>query len=79
MRRLKADLHTHSGDDPRDRIGYSSEQLIDRVAERGVDVLAITCHEANVYTESLAEYAQRFQMRFSNLSLHRNVPTFRHG
>jgi hypothetical protein len=57
MQRLKADFHTHSGDDPRDDIEYSSETLIDSVAQCGVDVLAITCHEANVYTERLARYA----------------------
>lgn len=59
MKRLKADLHTHSADDPYDRLDYSAEMLIDAVAAAGVDVLAITCHELNVYSRRLAEYARR--------------------
>ena len=45
MERLKADLHTHTADDPHDRLNYSAEMLIDTVAAAGVRVLAITCHE----------------------------------
>ncbi len=59
MRRLKADLHTHTADDPYDQLGHSAEELIDAVAEQGFDVLAITCHERNAYNASLAEYARR--------------------
>ncbi len=56
-KRLKADLHTHCADDPCDPIGYSAEMLIDIVADRGFDVLAIACHSAVVHNDRLADYA----------------------
>jgi hypothetical protein len=59
MRRLKADLHTHTADDPYDHLGHSAEELIDAAAARGVEVLSITCHELNVYTQALSAYARR--------------------
>ena len=59
MKRLKADLHTHTADDPYDLLSYSAEMLIDAVAAAGLDVLAITCHGLNMYTGRLAEYARR--------------------
>ena len=40
MRRLKADLHTHTAEDPRDGIDYSAEMLIEAAAKFNVDVLA---------------------------------------
>lgn len=58
MAELRADFHTHSGDDPHDRIPYSSEQLIDAASDAGMDVLAITCHAHNVWTRELSAYAQ---------------------
>ncbi|MCX6560106.1 MAG: PHP domain-containing protein [Candidatus Aminicenantes bacterium] len=54
---LKVDLHTHSGDDPQDRIRYSSRDLIDRAAGLGFDALAITNHNALAHTPALAAYA----------------------
>jgi len=57
--RLKADLHVHTADDRHDRLGYSSEMLIDEVAQLNLDVLAIACHGRVVYTAHLAEYARR--------------------
>ena len=59
MKRLKADLHAHCGDDPRDLISYSAEMLIESAAQLNFDVLAIACHEALVYSTRLAEYAVR--------------------
>ena len=58
MIRLKADLHTHSSDDRVDRIAYSTERLIDIVAERGYRVLAVTGHEHLVFRRSAADYAR---------------------
>jgi predicted metal-dependent phosphoesterase TrpH len=55
---MKADLHTHSADDPRDDLKYSSEMLIDAVARKGVEVLAIACHDGLAHTRRLAEYAR---------------------
>ncbi|GMV94721.1 MAG: hypothetical protein AMXMBFR82_44990 [Candidatus Hydrogenedentota bacterium] len=59
MKRLKADLHTHVADDPFDTLSHSAEMLIDAVAAAGMDVLAITCHDLNLYQDRLAEYATR--------------------
>jgi predicted metal-dependent phosphoesterase TrpH len=54
---LKVDLHTHSGDDPQDRIRYSSRDLIDRAARMGFDALAITNHNAVTRSAELDDYA----------------------
>ncbi len=54
---LKVDLHTHSGDDPQDRIRYSSRDLIDGAARLGFDALAITNHNTVSHTSELADYA----------------------
>lgn len=59
MKRLKADLHTHAADDPFDSLSYSAEMLIDAVAAAGIGVLAITCHDLNLYTDRLSEFARR--------------------
>jgi predicted metal-dependent phosphoesterase TrpH len=58
-RRLKADFHTHAAGDPHDPIAYSEEMLIEAAARQGIDVLAISCHDANVYCDNLARYARR--------------------
>jgi predicted metal-dependent phosphoesterase TrpH len=42
---IKVDLHIHTGDDPVDRIPYSTTELIDRAAALGFGALAITLHE----------------------------------
>ena len=42
---LKVELHSHTADDPVDRIPYSTGQLIDRAAELGYDALAVTLHD----------------------------------
>lgn len=54
---LKVDLHTHTSDDPVDRIPYTSFQLIDRAAALGYDALAITLHERQLDVRPLASYA----------------------
>jgi len=59
MKRLKADLHLHTSDDPCDQIDYSAEMLIDAVAENGLDVMAITCHTTVIFNEYLADYARQ--------------------
>jgi predicted metal-dependent phosphoesterase TrpH len=58
MQRLKADFHTHTADDPHDCIRYSAEALIDAAAATGVQVLAITCHNACVHREEHSAYAR---------------------
>lgn len=57
---LKAELHAHCSLDPADyRIcPHSPEDLIGRAAERGYRVLALTCHDLDIWTPGLAEYAR---------------------
>lgn len=59
MRRLKADFHTHTSDDPCDFVEYSAEMLIDAAAAKGVEVLAITCHAVVTHNAYICEYARR--------------------
>jgi predicted metal-dependent phosphoesterase TrpH len=55
---LKVELHAHSGDDPIDKIPYSTRQLIDRAAVHRYDALAITLHESQLDVAPLASYAR---------------------
>jgi hypothetical protein len=57
---LKADLHTHCSLDPSDyrTCSQSPEQLISHAAKLGYEILAITCHNQDIWTESLSHYAQ---------------------
>ena len=54
---LKVDLHTHTADDPADRIPHSTTQLIDRAATLGYDALAITLHDRQLDLRQLIPYA----------------------
>jgi predicted metal-dependent phosphoesterase TrpH len=54
---LKVELHTHTADDPRDRIPYTSAELIDRAAELGFHALAITLHDRQLDLRWLRGYA----------------------
>ena len=54
---LKVDLHTHTADDPVDRIPYSSRELIDRAAALGYHALAITLHDRQLDIRPLEAYA----------------------
>jgi len=54
---LKVDFHIHTGDDPMDRIPYSTRQLIDRAAALGYDALAITLHDCQLDVQPLAAWA----------------------
>jgi predicted metal-dependent phosphoesterase TrpH len=57
---LKAELHSHCSLDPFDyRIcSHSPEQLIYEASRQGYDVLSITCHDLDVWSEELSEYAE---------------------
>jgi predicted metal-dependent phosphoesterase TrpH len=55
---LKVDLHTHTADDPSDRIPYATRQLIDRASELGYGALAITLHDCQLDVVPHAEYAR---------------------
>jgi predicted metal-dependent phosphoesterase TrpH len=54
---LKIDLHTHTADDPADRIPYQTHELLHRAAELGFDCLAITLHDRQLDPEALRSYA----------------------
>ena len=58
---LKAELHSHTNDDPEDGMGlvtHSAEDLIDRAAVQGFEVLSITNHNQLLYSARLQEYAK---------------------
>ncbi len=58
---LKAELHTHTNDDPKDKkwITYSAQELVEEAIKQKFDVLAITCHNFLYQNEELKEYAQK--------------------
>lgn len=57
---MKAELHAHCGLDPSDyRIcRYSAEDLISAAAKSGYEILAITCHNYDAWSEQLSDYAR---------------------
>jgi predicted metal-dependent phosphoesterase TrpH len=55
--RFKLDLHTHTDDDPADRIPYSTLALIDRASRLGYNALAITLHDKRLDPRPFAAYA----------------------
>jgi predicted metal-dependent phosphoesterase TrpH len=56
---LKVELHSHSADDPIDRIPHSTRQLIDRAADLGYQALAITLHDKQLDLRPWLAHAQR--------------------
>jgi len=42
---VRVDFHTHTSDDPADRIPHTTRELIDHAAELGYGALAITLHD----------------------------------
>ena len=56
---LKVDLHTHTADDPHDRISHTTTDLIDRASALGYDALAITLHEMQLDLASYESYAMQ--------------------
>jgi predicted metal-dependent phosphoesterase TrpH len=54
---LKVELHTHTDDDPIDRIPHTTCELIDRAAALGYDAVAITLHERQLDLERFEPYA----------------------
>jgi predicted metal-dependent phosphoesterase TrpH len=54
---LKVELHTHTADDPVDRISHTTLELIDHAVALGYDALAITLHERQLDLRRLTPYA----------------------
>jgi predicted metal-dependent phosphoesterase TrpH len=58
-KKLKADLHIHTAEDPCDHIPYTAYKLIDTAAELGFEVLSVTNHTALTFDRKLESYAGR--------------------
>ncbi|MGZ4966349.1 MAG: PHP-associated domain-containing protein [Chthoniobacterales bacterium] len=43
---IKLDLHIHTLDDPKDTLDFSAHQLLERAKALGIEVIAITLHDA---------------------------------
>ena len=56
---LKVELHSHTSDDPVDRIPHTTTELIDRAADLGYDALAMTLHDAQLDLSPWREHALR--------------------
>ena len=54
---LKVEFHSHSSDDPMDRISYSSDELIDHAAKLGSNALAITLHDRQLDLRPFTSHA----------------------
>lgn len=54
---LKVELHSHTSDDPIDRIPHSAQELIDRAAALGYGALAITLHDRQLDPGLFSAYA----------------------
>jgi len=59
MMELKINFHSHTGDDPKDKIKYSAFELIDEAKKLNFDVLAITCHYKFTHKKEYARYAEK--------------------
>lgn len=57
--KIKANLHFHSSDDPKDRIDYTIYEGLDEAANLGFDVLALTCHGRFAAKPEYVEYAAK--------------------
>ena len=54
---LKVELHTHTADDPVDRIPHTTLELIDHAVSLGYDALAVTLHERQLNLDRITGYA----------------------
>jgi predicted metal-dependent phosphoesterase TrpH len=54
---LKVELHTHTDDDPVDRIPYTIFELIDRAVSLGYHALAVTLHDLQLDIRPFLPYA----------------------
>src|SRR6266850_5994010 len=55
---LKVELHTHTAEDPMDRIPHTTFDLIDRAAELEFDALAVTLHDRQLDLDPYLSYAE---------------------
>jgi predicted metal-dependent phosphoesterase TrpH len=55
---LKVDLHLHTADDPLDRVGHTTKELILKAADVGFDVISITNHDRLTFSPDLFDFAR---------------------
>ena len=58
---LKAELHAHTAEDPREGtkiVSYSAIQLVDAAAQKGFEVLSITNHDQILLDAELERYSR---------------------
>jgi predicted metal-dependent phosphoesterase TrpH len=55
---VKLELHTHTDEDPADRITHSARQLVDRASGLGYGAMAITLHDRYFDPAPHADYAR---------------------
>ena len=56
---LKADLHIHTSEDPKENLAYDARELIDYAKNLGFDVIAITLHEKLFQNRQVFDYAKK--------------------
>ena len=57
---LKAEMHAHCNLDPKDYgiCRHTPEELIREAARQGFDILSITCHDSNIWSDALSRHAE---------------------
>src|SRR5580693_9805735 len=55
---LKVELHTHTSDDPVDKIPHTVPELIDRAAALDYQALAVTLHDHQLDLRRFSAYAR---------------------
>ncbi len=61
---IKLDLHIHTLEDPKDKLDYSSRELLARARRLGFSVLAITLHDAVFDPSAILQAAARLGILF---------------
>lgn len=54
----KTNLHFHTADDPEKKIKHSFYEGMDRAAELGFEIIALTCQEKIIWSEEYRSYAE---------------------
>lgn len=55
---LKADLHLHAREDKQDAVRYTVKELIDHMASKNFNVIALTFHDQSYNSEEMNKYAK---------------------
>lgn len=60
MLKLKACLHLHIQGDPHENIKYSHRELFTKAKEKGIEVMAVTCHHKVIFSDELKNMAAEY-------------------